>query len=195
MLFLAYLCFFCAYFVFTEAFGKKSVSKHVTIRIALATMIPVKQERNLSDWLSPREHGARSIQPKFQPVRPGKVVHLRRRTRFFETFPVGQNRSIDFWTEISGNFGWMDHAHDHIEEPGFLFWTWRQKEIRITESYLPPVWEARSWRNLFATLRVKRRTRQWETWSMFDATTTKRRILRNNKKALNYTSFSCIHLG
>ena len=33
--------------------------------------------------------GARSIQPKFQPVRPGKVVHLKRWTRFFETFPVG----------------------------------------------------------------------------------------------------------
>ena len=39
---------------------------------------------------------ARSIQPKFQPVRPGKVVHLKRWTRFFETFPVGPNRSIEF---------------------------------------------------------------------------------------------------
>ena len=29
---------------------------------------------------------------------------------FFETFPVGPNRSIEFWTEISGNFGWMDRA-------------------------------------------------------------------------------------
>ena len=37
---------------------------------------------------------ARSIQPKFQLVRPGKVVHLKRWTRFFETFPVGPNRSI-----------------------------------------------------------------------------------------------------
>ena len=45
MLFLVYLCFFWAYFVFTEAFRKKSVSKHVTIRIALATMIPVKQKK------------------------------------------------------------------------------------------------------------------------------------------------------
>ena len=27
-----------------------------------------------------------------------------------ETFPVGPNRSIEFWTEISGNFGWMDRA-------------------------------------------------------------------------------------
>ena len=24
---------------------------------------------------------------------------------FFETFPVGPNRSIEFWTEISGKFG------------------------------------------------------------------------------------------
>ena len=53
---------------------------------------------------------ARSIQPKFQPVRPGKEDHLKRWTRFFETFPVGPNRSIEFWTEISGKFGWMDHA-------------------------------------------------------------------------------------
>ena len=49
--------------------------------------------------------GARSIQPKFRPVRPGKVVGLQRWTSFFETFLVGPNRSIEFWTEISGNFG------------------------------------------------------------------------------------------
>ena len=54
--------------------------------------------------------GSRSIQPKFRPVRPGKEDHLKRWTRFFETFPVGPNRSIEFWTEISGNFGWMDRA-------------------------------------------------------------------------------------
>ena len=53
---------------------------------------------------------ARSIQPKFRPVRPGKEDHLKRWTCFFETFPVGPNRSIEFWTEISGNFGWMDRA-------------------------------------------------------------------------------------
>ena len=35
---------------------------------------------------------------------PQKVNH------FFETFPLGPNRSIEFWTEISGNFGWMDRA-------------------------------------------------------------------------------------
>ena len=57
----------------------------------------------LSPW-------ARSIQPKSQPVRPGKEDHLKRWTRFFETFPVGPNRSIEFWSEISGKFGWMDRA-------------------------------------------------------------------------------------
>ena len=30
---------------------------------------------------------------------------------FCETFLVGPNRSIDFCTEISGNFGRMDRAH------------------------------------------------------------------------------------
>ena len=53
---------------------------------------------------------ARSIQPKFQPVRPGKEDHLKRWSSFSETFPVGPNRSIEFWTEISGNFVWMDRA-------------------------------------------------------------------------------------
>ena len=48
---------------------------------------------------------ARSIQPTFRPVRPGKEDHLKRWTCFFETFPVGPNRSIEFWTEISGKFG------------------------------------------------------------------------------------------
>ena len=29
---------------------------------------------------------------------------------FFKTYPVGPSRPTEFWTEISGNFGWMDHA-------------------------------------------------------------------------------------
>ena len=29
---------------------------------------------------------------------------------FFRNFPVGPNRSIERWTEISGTFGWMDRA-------------------------------------------------------------------------------------
>ena len=45
------------------------------------------------------------IQPKFQPVRLGKEDHLKRWTRFSETLPVGPNRSIEFWTEISEKFG------------------------------------------------------------------------------------------
>ena len=71
---------------------------------------PKKQQRQRNNRESSREwlkvflnHGARSIETKFQPVRPGKVLHLKRWTRFFETFPVGLNRSIEFWTEISGN--------------------------------------------------------------------------------------------
>ena len=39
---------------------------------------------------------ARSIQPKFRPVRPVKEDHLKRWTSFFETFPAGPNRSIEF---------------------------------------------------------------------------------------------------
>ena len=57
---------------------------------------------------SVENQGARSIQPKFQPVRPGKVVHLKRWTSFFETLSVGPNRSIEFWTEIAENFGWIE---------------------------------------------------------------------------------------
>jgi len=34
-----------------------------------------------------------------------KAVHLKRWTFFPENFPVGQNRSIQFRTAISGNFG------------------------------------------------------------------------------------------
>ena len=54
-----------------------------------------------------RSPGARSIQPKFQPVRPGKLFHLKRWTRFFETFPVEPNRSIEFWTKIFRKF-WLN---------------------------------------------------------------------------------------
>ena len=33
-------------------------------------------------------------------------------TSVFETFPVGPNRSIEFWSEIYGHFGWMNGALD-----------------------------------------------------------------------------------
>ena len=59
---------------------------------------------NCTLYLNERQW-ARSIRPKFRPVRPKKEDHLKRWTRFFETFPVGPNRSIEFWTEISGKFG------------------------------------------------------------------------------------------
>ena len=52
---------------------------------------------------SERRLRARSIQPKFRPVQPGKVAHLKRWTSFFETFPVGPNR-------YPLSFGWMDCA-------------------------------------------------------------------------------------
>ena len=61
-----------------------------------------------------REYRVRSIQQKFRPIQPGNVVHLKKWTSFFETFPVGLNRSIEFWTEISGNFGLMDRAHNSL---------------------------------------------------------------------------------
>ena len=49
--------------------------------------------------------------------------HLREEcwTCFFETFPVGPNRSIEFWTEISGNFGWMDRAPSFPGRTGWNF--------------------------------------------------------------------------
>ena len=37
-------------------------------------------------------------------------VYLKKWTSFFETFPVGPNRSFEFWTEIPRHFGWMDRA-------------------------------------------------------------------------------------
>ena len=45
--------------------------------------------------------------------------HLKRWTSFFETFLVGPNRSIEFWTEISGNFGWMDCALENDPQATF----------------------------------------------------------------------------
>ena len=44
----------------------------------------------------------RSVWEKWSTSKGGPV--------FFETFPVWPNRSIEFWIEISGNFGWMDCA-------------------------------------------------------------------------------------
>ena len=85
---------------------------HLIFRHLCLSHLAMKICRGPRDWEpwvslcardSSRKHWARSIQPKFRLVRPGKEDHLKRWTSFFETFPVGPNRSIDFWTEISGN--------------------------------------------------------------------------------------------
>ena len=91
-----------------------------------------------SNTLICRHVWAQSIQPKFRPVRPGKV-HLKRWTRFFEKFSVGPNRSIEFWTELSGNFGWMNRAQNNRYIPITITiprrkWTWQtDKNWRYTE--------------------------------------------------------------
>ena len=101
-------------------------------------------------------HRVRSIQPKFRPVRPGKVDHLKGWTSLIETFPVGLNRSIEFWTEISGNLGWIDGALDNqsflphcaplrplrARELGYLTiipWAWMGSESIAHEAKLHPV--------------------------------------------------------
>ena len=78
---------------------------------AIFRVVSIKDVPNREDWAwewvgMVQWNGHFSI----RPVRPGKEDHLKRWTSFFETFPVGPNRSIEFWTEISGNFGWMDRA-------------------------------------------------------------------------------------
>ena len=90
-------------------------------------------KQKLNHTVKPR---ARSIQPTFKPVRPGKEDHLKRWTCFFETFPVGPNRSIEFWTEISGTFGLMDRAQRLRNE--------RRNSILMTRHY-PDLGSASDW--------------------------------------------------
>ena len=53
-----------------------------------------------SDFLTSLEsQGARSIQPKFQPVRPGKVVHLKRLTNPVPRTFLGKSPGDGGWTE------------------------------------------------------------------------------------------------
>ena len=87
-----------------------------------------------NDKLFYSSQGAQSIQLKFQPVRPGKVVDLKEWTRFFETFPVGPNRSIEFWTEISRNFGWMGRAQgfSYLQELSFAFFETGQQIANLS---------------------------------------------------------------
>ena len=86
---------------------------------------------------------ARSIQPtslkgkalgrgchstKIQTGPTGKRGPPQKVDQFFETFPVGPNRSIEFWTEISGNFGWMDRA----------LWVWAANNARSHKNLITP---------------------------------------------------------
>ena len=82
-----------------------------------------------------RSQRARSIQPKFRRVRPGKEDHLKRWTCLFETFPVGPNRSIEVWTEISGHFGWMIGPKRSYPVCLFLFSTLNVLEPRQKDLY------------------------------------------------------------
>ena len=50
----------------------------------------------------------------------GKIGPPQKVDPFFRNFPVGPNRSIEFWTEISGNFGWMDRALSVCLKKGFV---------------------------------------------------------------------------
>ena len=90
--------------------GAGSFTAYIFFSLSFSTIRTPGTKTHLSEIGKVGTIWARSIQPKFQPVRPGKEDHLKRWTRFFETFPVGPNRSIEFWTEISGKFVWMDRA-------------------------------------------------------------------------------------
>ena len=66
-----------------------------------------------------------------QPTRPGKVVHLKRWTRFLETFPVGPNRSIEFWTEIL-----VEWIAPYVYDPPALGWVVRFYHVNTVGSSL-----------------------------------------------------------
>ena len=91
---------------------------------------------------------ARSIQPKFRPVRPGKVVHLKRWTSFFGTIPEilvewiapldSSGRSVISWSywfdsggvrtgiaKHHGRYSKSDHLCQDGEE-----WTSRRKRLQ-----------------------------------------------------------------
>ena len=78
-----------------------------TLRRLLLTPRAVYLLRNVFYLRETMKMWARSIQPNFEPVRPGKVVHLKRWSSLFETFPVGPEPL--HWV-LDRNFGWMDRA-------------------------------------------------------------------------------------
>ena len=60
----------------------------------------------------------------------GKSGGPKRWTRFFETFSVGPNRSIEFWTKISDNFGWIERRSVTSRYHGSTISGWQQNQRR-----------------------------------------------------------------
>ena len=48
-------------------------------------------EFSSADTTAQAQNGRDPVNQNFRPIRPGKVVHLKRSTSFIETFPVGPN--------------------------------------------------------------------------------------------------------
>ena len=75
-------------------------------RFLLTTTRRVPPPRNCVLSVRNNENVGAIHSTKIQTGPTGKVVYFKRWTSFFfETFPAGPNRSIEFWTEIFGNFG------------------------------------------------------------------------------------------
>ena len=84
-------------------------------RLLLTTTRRVPPPRNCVLSVRNNENVGAIHSTKIQTGPTGKVVYFKRWTSFFfETFPAGPNRSIEFWTEIFGNFGWKDCALDWV---------------------------------------------------------------------------------
>ena len=64
---------------------------------------PMITQNQFPWYLLPKYMGA-IHSTKIQTGPTGKRGPPQKVDQFFETFPVGPNRSIEFWTEISGNF-------------------------------------------------------------------------------------------
>ena len=84
-------------------------------RLLLTTTRRVPPPRNCVLSVRNNENVGPIHSTKIQTGPTGKSGLLQKVDQFFfETFPAGPNRSIEFWTEISGNFGWMDCALDWV---------------------------------------------------------------------------------
>ena len=83
------------------------------------------------------------------------VVHLK--TRFFETFPVGPNRSVAFWTEISGTFGGLD--------PERVFWRERERAREKRRWFTYPM-SRNIWNCSYFSKRPKNTALSWFRFDM-----------------------------